>query len=185
VAGKLHIDLVVTQEVRVSVQDTSPPREDRDPAGYREAKEQALEMLAGLRARAKDLDARQAACDLRDIRSGQHSSKSSSIPMKQVAGRDPADEEWDGKPDESELTPHDHFDREQQRIPLRAIMKKLPPRTRKVFSLFCESGLEFHEIAEQLDMRLSTVRTHVRHAMLVFNQECGAQNPRRRRRRGS
>jgi RNA polymerase sigma factor (sigma-70 family) len=72
---------------------------------------------------------------------------------------------------ENEMTLRDLLAQEQQRVILRAIMKKLPLRTRRIFRLFREEGLEHHEIAEKVNMSVGTVKEHLHRAMLLYTSE--------------
>jgi RNA polymerase sigma factor (sigma-70 family) len=91
----------------------------------------------------------------------QHSAKPIDAPETQRASEHTA----------NEMTLRDLLAQERQRDILRAIMKKLPPRARRIFRLFREEGLEHHEIAEKVNMRVGTVKEHLRRAMFLYTNE--------------
>ncbi len=61
-----------------------------------------------------------------------------------------------------ELQHHDYVDEELREIEkIKKVIEELPEQCRKVFLMSCIDGLKYKEIAEDLDISVNTVKTHI------------------------
>ena len=57
----------------------------------------------------------------------------------------------------------------QERV--QAAIERLPPKSKKVFLMSREEGKKYREIAEELDLSIKTIETHMRRALIFLRGE--------------
>ena len=68
-------------------------------------------------------------------------------------------------------SPDDYAIGEDCRERIRRAVNKLPPKGRQVFLLSRDEGLKYREIAEQLQLSVKTVETHIRRSLIFLRSE--------------
>ncbi|NOZ41789.1 MAG: RNA polymerase sigma factor [Alphaproteobacteria bacterium] len=70
-----------------------------------------------------------------------------------------------------EITPERALDARQALVELREILKKLPPKCREAFMLYKFKNLSHGEIAERMDLSISSIRKYIARGLAVCIRE--------------